>query len=367
MTAVNDFYPLNLYFEGLLASHCFKATGTSHEAVGLQLPFCYFYEVNSNPAIIMSNPNPVPTSTPSEKTFKSFTNEQSENYAKARPTYHENVYKTVIDYHTSKGGHLDNVIDVGCGPGLATIGIAPYFALVTGLDPSEGMIETSRSAGGTSASGEPIRYEVSSAEHLGQDLEPPVANASVDLITAATAAHWFDMTVFWPRAAKVLKPGGTVAIWSVTTMKVHNSVPNWKAIQAALDENDEVNLKQHMEPGNILCRDGYVDLALPWTLAKPVAEFDKSTFVRKEFDSNGSGGAEQQFFKGQEMKADLKTLEMMWVSVSPVARWREAHPDTAGTDQDVVKMIVNKTKQLHEAGVEEGQEIVTANVAGVCC
>lgn len=28
-------------------------------------------------------------------------------------------------------------------------------------------------------------------------------------------AHWFDMPKFWAAAAKVLKPGGTVAIWTV--------------------------------------------------------------------------------------------------------------------------------------------------------
>jgi trans-aconitate 3-methyltransferase len=27
-------------------------------------------------------------------------------------------------------------------------------------------------------------------------------------------AHWFDMTKFWAEAAKVVKPGGTVALWT---------------------------------------------------------------------------------------------------------------------------------------------------------
>ena len=27
-------------------------------------------------------------------------------------------------------------------------------------------------------------------------------------------AHWFDMSKFWVEAAKVVKPGGTVALWT---------------------------------------------------------------------------------------------------------------------------------------------------------
>ena len=39
-------------------------------------------------------------------------------------------------------------------------------------------------------------------------LEPFRANAII-----AEAAHWFDWTKFWPEAARVLRPGGTVAFW----------------------------------------------------------------------------------------------------------------------------------------------------------
>jgi hypothetical protein len=50
-----------------------------------------------------------------EKTFSSYTKDQGANYAKLRRGYHPNLYKTVIDYHTSSGGKLDTLLDVGCG------------------------------------------------------------------------------------------------------------------------------------------------------------------------------------------------------------------------------------------------------------
>jgi hypothetical protein len=72
-------------------------------------------------------------------------------------------------------------------------------------------------------------YEVTGAESI--DKIDGLEHSSVDLITAATAvcifeheqsssltsiqAHWFDMPQFWKAAANLLKPGGTVAIWTV--------------------------------------------------------------------------------------------------------------------------------------------------------
>lgn len=137
----------------------------------------------------MEKPTSTSVATPTEKTFTSFNKDQGSNYAQNRPGYHPNLYKTIIDYHTSTGGQLNTILDVGCGPGTTARALASRFAHVIGLDPSDGMINTARSLGGTSSTSELIRFEISTAEDLGSYLSPPVENASVDLITASTAAH----------------------------------------------------------------------------------------------------------------------------------------------------------------------------------
>jgi SAM-dependent methyltransferase len=297
-----------------------------------------------------------------EKTFRSYTHEQGAKYAQNRLGYNPNLYKTILDYHTSSGGQLDTILDVGCGPGIAARALAPSFAHAIGIDPSEGMITSARSLGGTSSTTEDVRFEISSAEALGSDLSPPIKDSSVDLITASTAAHWFDMPRFWPQVARVLKPGGTVALWSTNSGRIHTSMPNATVIQAALDEIDERELKPFMEPGNLLTRDLYVDLKLPWMLSPPSVDFDKTTFLRKVWGPEDA----EEFFMGGSMTMTLDQMEKIMSTASPVQRWREANPEAVGTDRDVVKLMRAAAEgPLHEAGVEKGKEIIKGSISGV--
>lgn len=310
----------------------------------------------------MSNPTPAFVPVLAEKTFSSYTQDQGANYAQNRPDYHPDLYKTVIDHHTSTGGQLNNLLDVGCGPGTAARALAPSFVHAIGLDPSEGMINNARSLAGASSTSEPIRFEISTAEDLGRHLSPPVEDSSVDLITASTAAHWFDMARFWPQAARVLKSGGTAALWTTCSTHMHPSMPNAAAIQAAIDDLEERNLKPFIEPGNMLTRNLYVDLPLPWTLTPPVADFDEAAFFRKEWGPDNS----EEFFAGGALTVDLDTMERILGTASPIQRWREAYPDAVGTERDYTRIIRREIERLlHEAGVEEGKEVVKGNLRGV--
>jgi trans-aconitate 3-methyltransferase len=305
----------------------------------------------ANPSAATAPPPPSSSSN-AETTFRSYNQKQGENYSQYRGKYHQNLYNAVLSYHSSTGGQTDTALDIGCGPGIATRGLAPHFTHVLGLDPSEGMISTARSLGGVTTASEPIRYEVSTAEDLGASLSPdPVKSESIDLLTAATCAHYFDMTAFWKRAADVVKPGGTVALWTTAGVRVHPDVPNAQAIQDAIDEFQE-GLRDYMGPGHILCHELYKALPLPWTLEVPVPEFDEQSFVRKEWNT---GGPEtwQPFKEGEGQGANLKLFELVLGTASPVTRWREQHPESVGTEQDVVKVLVRKIEKLyHEVGIE---------------
>lgn len=92
-------------------------------------------------------------------------------------------------------------VDVGCGNGQLTQLLAPYFSAVVGLDPSADQISNVMP-------NERITYQCAPAEHL------PLANGSASLITAAQAAHWFDLPAFYGEVRRVGAPGSILALIS---------------------------------------------------------------------------------------------------------------------------------------------------------
>ncbi|KAL6907170.1 S-adenosyl-L-methionine-dependent methyltransferase [Trichoderma evansii] len=296
-----------------------------------------------------------------EDIFRSYSAEQGQNYSVVRPGYPPELFKIIVDHHTSTGGQLDTVVDVGCGPGQAIKDLAPFFKNAIGLDPSEGMIDTARAS--AKSENLPIRFEVSFAETLGVDLEPPVSDGSVDMVTAATAAHWFDMAGFWKAAARILKPGGTVAIWIRSGAGINTTkTPNGAAIQAAVDEF-YTELRPYAKSGNRLAHDLYNSLPLPWTLEVPVAEFDKDSFVRKEWNKDKTGGDDEVPVRTGGPITPEQFEKIMGTS-SPVTRWRETFPDKVGTEEDLVRKLRRRMESLlHEAGIKPGEEVLRGEVA----
>ncbi len=307
---------------------------------------------------------PTSASQPTEKTFRSYSQEQGKAYASHRRGYHDKLYEFVVQYHASSGGQFDTLVDIGCGPGLAIRDLAPQFTHAIGLDPSEGMVSTARSLGGVSSGSEPIRFEVSSAEELGSNLSPAIPDGSVDLLIAATAAHWFNMSAFFPRAAQILKPGGTVAIWTGGSVLIGPPTPNAEQIQAALDELED-QLEPYKEEGNRMVRNLYANLPLPWTLPTPVLEFDQESLMRKEWGT-GDGAEPLDEFHAVSAPLPMEAMEKVLGTASPVTRWRAANPDLVNTESDIVRVMRRKVeKALHDGGVEEGKEVVTGGVRGV--
>lgn len=295
--------------------------------------------------------------TPKETTFSSYNAAQGKAYASVRPDYHPELYQLIIDHHKTTGGQLDTLIDIGCGPGTAARALALHFRHVIGLDPSEGMIATARSQGGESGSSEPIRFEVSSAESLGQNLSPAVPDGSVDLIVAATAAHWFDMPGFYAAAARVLKPGGNIALWGTGEVRVHPSMPAAEALQAVLDRMLE-RLDDYVTPGNRLIRGRYEDLPLPWTLEQPLPQFARNAFYRKDYTVD-------EPFVQLPTDVNMDFLEKILSTGSSQVRWREAHPDKVGTEEDIVRMTRREMEEiLHGVGVEKGKERLKGALRG---
>lgn len=121
----------------------------------------------------------------SDPTFRNYTSAQAAAYVASRVSYRDALYEEIIAYHKKTGGFLDRLLDVGCGPGNSTRGLAVYFQHAMGVDPGEQMIATARQHGETTANGDEIQYAVAGAENL-LDVAG-IEEASVDIVVAAMA------------------------------------------------------------------------------------------------------------------------------------------------------------------------------------
>lgn len=159
-----------------------------------------------------------------EATFTQYTAAQAAIYALGRagsypPQLYQHIFASIPPLSTSETSIL---VDVGCGTGKVTQDLARAFTRSIGADPSTGMIGEAENAGGKTLDGSDIEYLVCPAEEIGELLNGELSGR-VDLIVAGMAAHWFDMDKFWTGAAKLLKPGGAVALWTCASMYCHRA------------------------------------------------------------------------------------------------------------------------------------------------
>ncbi|KAI1885301.1 hypothetical protein AGOR_G00218740 [Albula goreensis] len=117
------------------------------------------------------------------------------------------VKELVLQYLDKKKGQPHMLaVDLGCGTGQNTRLLAPHFQQVVGIDISECQLEEARAVPGLPN----ITYRVGAAEEL------PFADGSVDLLTAASAAHWFHPERFLKEAGRILRPRGCMALLGYT-------------------------------------------------------------------------------------------------------------------------------------------------------
>jgi SAM-dependent methyltransferase len=128
--------------------------------------------------------------------FKDHFSTQAAVYAKARPHYPPVLFAELASL--APGRAL--AWDCGAGNGQASVGLARHFAQVIATEPSAAQL--------AEATPHPQVIYVRSAEQA-----PGVEDGSVDLVTAAQAAHWFDRPKFYAEVRRVLRPGGVVALW----------------------------------------------------------------------------------------------------------------------------------------------------------
>ncbi|MFG3287190.1 class I SAM-dependent methyltransferase [Streptomyces sp. NPDC048111] len=143
-------------------------------------------------------------------------NKAAPQYAKYRPSYPPQLLDTIESLAAHPLQHA-RIADIGAGTGIASTLLHARGARVTAVEPGEGMAAQFRRT----------YPEIPLVRGDGNHL--PLATASADFITYAQAWHWTDPAKAGPEARRVLRPGGTLALWWNRT---DHSVP-WLAEQDA--------------------------------------------------------------------------------------------------------------------------------------
>ena len=123
--------------------------------------------------------------------------ERADAYAAGRPSYPGAAIEGLFD---GLGDPQDVLVaDLGAGTGIASRLLAAGGAQVLAIEPNQAMREA--------AAPDPrVEWLAASAESTGLE------EASVDLVTAFQAFHWFDHEKALREMVRILRPGGRAAV-----------------------------------------------------------------------------------------------------------------------------------------------------------
>ncbi|WP_329549927.1 class I SAM-dependent methyltransferase [Streptomyces sp. NBC_01356] len=118
----------------------------------------------------------------------------AQRYDQARPGYPDTLVTRIVT-----GSPGSDVLDVGCGTGIAARQFQAAGCTVLGIEPDARMADFARARG--------LQVEVATFEAW----QP--AGRTFDAVIAAQSWHWVEPVTGVMKAARVLRPGGRLAIF----------------------------------------------------------------------------------------------------------------------------------------------------------
>jgi ubiquinone/menaquinone biosynthesis C-methylase UbiE len=205
-------------------------------------------------------------------------------YAKYRPLYPQELYDFVLKFIPEK----NKALDCGTGNGQAAGVLADHFKEVHATDISQDQL-----ARGIQKPN--LIYHLTPAEVL------PFQDNEFDLITVATALHWFQFQEFFAEVNRVGKNNGVFAAWAYSVVKTEDHFINQQ-----VDRFYYQTIHSYWDPERIHVDEQYKNIPFPFE------EIKNSGFVTK-------------------LKWSLKTLEgylNTWSAVQKFIKQQKRNPVT---------------------------------------
>ena len=184
--------------------------------------------------------------------FKDHFSTQAATYAKARPTYPPALFAELA--RLAPGRTL--AWDAGTGNGQAAVALAAQFERVVATEPSAAQLAQA-------VPHERVTYTQSA------ELAPGIADGTADIVTAAQAAHWFDLKIFYPEVRRVLRPGGLLAVWNYGMWTIT------PAVDALVERFYNGTVGPYWPPERRFVQEAYATIPFPFRgFPAPVFEID---------------------------------------------------------------------------------------------
>jgi len=262
------------------------------------------------------------------------------SYAAYRPSYPPELYQIILEFHH---GARSLCLDLGSGPGFIARELSSSFVRVIGTDPSPGMVEQALKL---SSAYPNLSFHQAYAENL-----PFVDDASIDLVTAGQAAHWFDYPRLFAELKRIVRPGGTLAFWGY---KDHVLVDYPKATEVlnfyTHSAGDRYLGDYWSQPGRTIVQDKLL------AIQPPPSDWEDITRIEYEPGTAGPRTGQGTMFLSKRMTlAQMEEYIRTW---SAVHAWQLAHPDSkrkrdggpGDVIDDLLEKMINAESHLSELG-----------------
>lgn len=173
--------------------------------------------------------------------FQDHFSTQASSYAKSRPTYPPALFEWLA--RLAPGRAL--AWDAGSGNGQAAVALAAHFERVVATEPSAAQLAQATAHARVS-------YQQAA------ETAPMLEDRSVDLLTVAQAAHWFDRPLYYAEVRRVARAGALVALWTYTHCLV---TPE---IDAKVYHFYDAVVGPYWPPERVHCVNGYRDFDFPF-------------------------------------------------------------------------------------------------------
>ena len=145
----------------------------------------------------------------------------AKQYKQVRPGYPDNLFKDVISLsNIPKKG---KILEIGCGTGQATIPFARQGYSIHCIELGANLAAVTKKN---------LAQYPNAKVSIGSFEEYPLQEDRYDLVISATAFHWIDPEIGYPKVAKILKREGAIALFWNHQVQTRRSAEFFQSVQS---------------------------------------------------------------------------------------------------------------------------------------